>query len=264
MRSNDNPSETMKAKDKTPFSCQRDGLTLRGHVFGEAAPGKPAVIISHGFLATEKTVFDYARALAAEGYVAVTFDFNGGGIGSRSDGKSEDMTLLTEKADLLAVTEAVKARYQPAGISLMGCSQGGFVSALAAKELGCGEITSLVMFYPALCIPDDARKGHMMVYRFDPAHVPDVLGRLPMKLGGNYARVVMDMDPYQAIRGYEGPVLLVHGTDDSLVDISYSRRAKEVYAQCEYHEIQGGGHGFDKKHDEEAISILKRFLASHS
>ena len=117
MRSNDNPSETKKTKDKTPFSCQRDGLTLRGHVFGKEAPGKPAVIISHGFLATEKTVFDYARALAAEGYLAVTFDFNGGGIGSRSDGKSEDMTLLTEKADLLAVTEAVNARYQPAGIS---------------------------------------------------------------------------------------------------------------------------------------------------
>ena len=168
-----------------PFFCQRDQLTIRGHIFGEQTPGRHVVIISHGFLANEKTVRDYAAALAEEGFLAVTFDFNGGGIGSRSDGRSVDMTLLTEKADLLAVVRAVQDQLQPASVSLMGCSQGGFVSALAAKELGCGVIRRLVLFYPALCIPDDARRGSMMVYRFDPNHVPDVLGRIPMKLGGS-------------------------------------------------------------------------------
>ena len=243
-----------------PFFCQRDQLTIRGHIFGEQTPGRHVVIISHGFLANDKTVRDYAAALAEEGFMAVTFDFNGGGIGSRSDGRSVDMTLLTEKADLLAVVRAVQDQLQPASVSLMGCSQGGFVSALAAKELGCGVIRRLVLFYPALCIPDDARRGSMMVYRFDPNHVPDVLGRIPMKLGGDYARVVMEMDPFEAIRGYEGPVLLVHGTEDRIVNISYSRRAKEVYRQCTYHEISGAGHGFTGQDDREAVEILKSFL----
>ena len=245
---------------KTAFSCLRGNLTIRGFAFGEPAPGKPAVIVSHGFLANQSTTRDYAVALAEEGFLTFTFDFNGGGLGSQSDGKSVDMTVLTEKADLLAVVEAVRAQYHPASVSLMGCSQGGFVSALAAKALGAEAIARLVLFYPALCIPDDARKGHMMVYRFDPKSVPDVLGRLPMKLGGDYARAVMDMDPFEEIKGYGGPVLLVHGTEDGIVNISYARRAKDCFADCEYHEIAGGGHGFSGKHGEEVTQILRAFM----
>ena len=248
-----------KRIDTSPFTCQRDGLTIRGYVFGEPTSGKHAIIISHGFLANQKTVRNYATALAEEGYLAITFDFNGGGIGGKSDGRSVDMTVQTEKADLLAVIKTVQTQYQPASISLMGCSQGGFVSALTAKELDSG-INSLVLFYPALCIPDDARNGHMMFYRFDPKNVPDVLGRFPMKLGGDYARVVMDMNPFEAIKGYEGPVLLIHGTADKIVNIRYARTARECFPSCEYHEIDGGAHGFKGAHDREAIQLLRSFM----
>ena len=79
----------------------------------------------------------------------------------------------------------VKEQFSPAGISLLGCSQGGFVSGLLAAELGEGVIDRLIMFYPAVCIPDDARKGKMMFFRFDPGIIPAVLGRFPMKLGGD-------------------------------------------------------------------------------
>ena len=245
--------------ETTSFLTKRGDLTIRGLVYGQCRPGKHAVILSHGFLATQKTVKDYASALSEDGLLAVTFDFCGGGIGSRSDGKSEDMTLFTEKADLLAVIQTVQSDFQPSSVSLMGCSQGGFVSALAAKELG-DSIHRLVLFYPALCIPDDARKGHMMFYRFDPRNVPDLLGRLPMKLGGAYARSVLEMDPFQEIEGYPGPVLLVHGTEDKIVSVSYARKARECYADCEYHEIVGGGHGFKGKHDREATAYLRLFL----
>ena len=71
---------------KTSFLCRRDDLMIRGHLFGETEPGRRAVILSHGFLANEKMVFGYAEALAEEGFLAVTFDFNGGGLGSTSDG----------------------------------------------------------------------------------------------------------------------------------------------------------------------------------
>ena len=245
---------------KNPFSCRRGELSIRGYVFGEPAPGKHAVILSHGFLANQSTTRDYAVALAEQGFLAATFDFNGGGIGSRSDGKSVDMTLLTEKEDLLAVVKGVQAQFCPASISLMGCSQGGFVSALAAKALGPEVIRRLILFYPALCIPDDARKGRMMFYRFDPKNIPDVLGHVPMKLGGDYARAVIGMDPFEEIRGYEGPVLLVHGTEDKIVNISYARRAKECYPDCEYHEIVGSGHGFSGAYDREATQILLSFM----
>ncbi|MBQ8092107.1 MAG: alpha/beta hydrolase [Clostridia bacterium] len=244
----------------TDFSCKRDGLVIRGHIFGDQTEGRRVVIISHGFLGNEKTVRGYAELLAKQGFTAVTFDFNGGGPISRSDGKTENMTVLTEREDLFAVIHEVRHQLQPESVDLMGCSQGGFVSALAAKHLGIREIRRLVLFYPALCIPDDARRGQMQTYHFDPEHIPDILGRLPMKLGGAYARSVIQMDPYEAISGYEGPVLLVHGDKDNIVDVQYSRRAKEIYHSCDYYEINGAGHGFTGKANETAGNLLVAFL----
>ena len=194
------------------------------------------------------------------GFLAVTFDFCGGGIISRSDGRSQDMTILTEKADLLTVVEGVKNQFSPTSITLLGCSQGGFVSGLLAAELGKEMIDRLIMFYPAVCIPDDARKGRMMFYKFDPDNIPTVLGRFPMKLGGEYARTVIGMDPYEEMKGYDGPVLLIHGTADKIVNIRYARKLREIYSDCRYEEIDGGGHMFKGKADEQACRILQEYM----
>ena len=245
---------------QTPFQAIRDGLTLRGEVIGSCEPGRPAVIICHGFLSTGRSVHHYASVLADAGFLTVTFDFSGGAPDSRSDGSSADMTLLSEKADLLAVTAAVRAQFRPASLSLMGCSQGGFVAGMAAKELGSAQISRLVMIYPALCIPDDARHGRLMCFPYDPADIPEILGTSPMVLSGRFARTAMQMDPFEEIGGYDGPVLLIHGTADNVVDIRYARQARGVYPDCEYHEIEGGGHGFGPEHDAQAKALLKAFM----
>ena len=238
----------------------RGSLTIRGHVYGKKEEPQHAVILSHGFLANERMCRKYAKLLADMGYLAVTYDFCGGGIISHSDGHSKDMTIFTEKADLTAAVKGVKERFSPLSISLLGCSQGGFVSGLLAAELGADAVDRLVMFYPAVCIPDDARKGKMMVYRFDPGSIPDVLGRFPMRLDGEYARTVINMNPYREMSGYTGPVLLVHGTADRIVNIRYARKLKEIYPDCRYEEIEGGGHMFRGKADEQACRILQTFM----
>ena len=240
----------------------REGLKIRGHAFGKKDQPQPAVILSHGFLANERMCFKYAKLLAEMGFLAITFDFCGGGIISRSDGRSQDMTLLSEKADLLAVIEGVRNQFSPTNITLFGCSQGGFVSGLLAAELGKEMIDRLIMFYPAVCIPDDARKGKMMFYKFDPDNIPAILGRFPMKLGGDYARTVIHMDPYEELKGYNGPVLLVHGTADEIVNIRYARKLKEIYPDCRYEEIVGGGHMFKGKADERACRVLRDYMCS--
>ena len=244
-------------KENIEFS--RDGLTIRGHVWGRRDVPQHAVILSHGFLANEKMCFRYAELLAELGFLAVTYDFCGGGIRCRSDGRTQDMTVLTEKADLQAVLAGVRERFAPSAVSLLGCSQGGFVSGLAAAELGAGEIAGLMLFYPAVCIPDDARSGKMMFYRFDPEHIPDLLGGFPMKLGGDYARTVIGMDPYKEMRGYDGPVLLLHGTEDRIVKLRYARVLKDVYPGCRYEEIPGAGHIFRGRYDERACAVLREF-----
>ena len=118
------------------ITFNRAGLKIRGHVFGKAPHPQDAVILSHGFMANERMCHKYAKLLAEMGFLTVTFDFCGGGIFSRSDGLSQDMTLFTEKADLLTVVKSIKKWFSPKSITLLGCSQGGFVSGLLAAELG--------------------------------------------------------------------------------------------------------------------------------
>ena len=242
------------------FTCKRDDLTIRGHIWGKQEGRQKAVILSHGFLANERSCFTYAKLLASMGYLAVTYDFCGGGIICRSDGRKQDMTVLTEKKDLLAVIKAVREQFDVTDVYLLGCSQGGFVSGMTAAELGAEDIAGLILFYPAICIPDDARAGKMMFYKFDPANIPDLLGRFPMKLGGDYARCVINMDPYEELKGYEGPVFLIHGTADPIVNISYSQKLKDIYPHYTFVEIGGGAHGFKRKHDQKACEALTEFM----
>jgi pimeloyl-ACP methyl ester carboxylesterase len=247
---------------KEKFSCQRDGLTIRGRIFGRGEEPRPTVILCHGFLANQKMCTEYTELLADLGYVAITFDFCGGGLGCSSEGRSEDMTLLTERADLLAVIRWAQSQpfVKREDLSLLGCSQGGLVAMMVAKVIP-DQIKRLLLLYPALCIPDDARRGKMMFSRFDPKQVPDVLGRFPMKLGGNYARTVLGMDVMEEIGGFSGPVLYLHGTEDKIVDISYARRGKDCYPNCRYHEIAGGGHMFRGRAEQEARHDIRAFMA---
>lgn len=246
---------------RRPFSCKRGSLTIRGHVFRKGNGILPAIIICHGFMANQHSVWHYAKLAADLGWAAFTFDFCGGCLQGTSDGKQSEMSVLTEVQDLKAVMEYVSQRddVDSSRISLMGCSQGGVVCALTAAEMPDG-IERLILFFPAFCIPDDARRGRMMFAKFDPCNIPHVISRFPMKLGGIYAKDVINMNIYDEIRGYDGPVLLVHGTKDEIVDISYSRKAKEIYKQCEYVEIDGAGHIFSKNHDCIAMEALEKFL----
>lgn len=257
---------------ESKFECPRDGLTIRGTEYRPEGENLPIAIVSHGFMAFQDTVRQYAKALAELGYAAYCFDFCGGSVvKGKSDGKTTEMSVLTEVKDLESVIVYVKTLpyVNPNEVLLMGCSQGGFVSALvAAKQKE--QISKLVLFYPALCIPDDARAGKMMFAKFDPDNIPERMNCGPMKLGRCYVADVIGMDPYQEIKPYPGKVLIVHGTSDNIVHPEYAKRAYAAYEETtpkgvtaeervQLHIIEGGGHGFSKKHDREAIEILKKF-----
>lgn len=258
---------------KSKFECKRNNLTIRGTEYRSQGDNLPIAIVCHGFMANQNSVRHYTRALAGMGYAAFCFDFSGGCvIKGKSDGKTTDMSVLTEVADLEAVIAYVSSLpyTDSASILLMGCSQGGFVSALTAAKLDPA-VSRLILFYPALCIPDDARAGQMMFAKFDPANVPELIQCGPMKLGACYATDVISMDPYKEIKGYSGHVLIVHGTADSIVRLDYSQKACETYGnrtsvdsdhppRTVFHTIEGGKHGFSKKHDSLAMDAVRSFL----
>lgn len=251
------------------FICMRGENRIHGTVFYEYGWNKlPIAIVSHEFMLNRLFSRRYARLLAKLGYAAFCYDFCGGGALSQSDGRTANMSVLTELEDLSAVVEYARSLdYTDENrILLMGCSQGGLVSALYAAQHPA-DVERLVLFYPALSIPDDARKGSMMRAHFDPENIPETFRCGPMKLGRCYAEDAMRLDPYADICDYKGDVLFLHGDADRIVDIEYSRRAEKTYTQSgakvAFHIIKGAGHIFLKPaHDKTAKNILKDFLHS--
>ncbi len=245
------------------FTVERDGLTMHGSMFRPKGAGPfPTIVVSHEFMMNRLTTLPHAFMFARLGFAAFCYDFNGGGSISQSDGKTTDMSVLTETKDLKAVIDYVsKQPYTDMDrFQLMGCSQGGFVSALVAAELGADKVKRLILYYPALSIPDDARKGSMLMAKFDPKNVPDKLFCGPIILGKTYPETVMDWDPFPMISKYHGPVLLVGGDKDHVVDYSYFVKAYDAYVagnkealakgeiselpQVELETIRGGEHMF--------------------
>lgn len=257
-------------KERT-FECSRDGLTIRGTEYRPEGENLPIAVLCHGFMAWQDSVKHYARLLAELGYAAFCFDFCGGSLMSKSDGKTEEMSVLTEAKDLEAVMAYARglAYVDSERVFLLGCSQGGFVSALTAAKNSL-PIEKLCLIYPALCIPDDARAGKMIMAEFDPANVPETLFCGPMKLGRLYPMDVMGMNPYEEIAPYNGRVCILHGDKDNLVKLHYSEKAEKAYRRTapegmteaqrvRLHIIRGGGHGFTPKKDREAMRLIADF-----
>lgn len=247
------------------FSCIRDGLTIRGKAFIPEGDKLPAIIVSHGFGGNSKDLYTYCRTLASWGYAAYCFDFCGGSAHGqgKSDGATTEMTVLTECGDLKAVMDYVKSQpYTDSGkITLMGFSQGGFVSALSAAQRP-DEVEALILIYPALCIPDDARKGALGGSSYDVNKVPDIIDCGKMQLGKSFHETVAGMDPFEEISPFKGPVLLLHGTEDQVVDYTYAVKARGVYApgQCQLQLIQEAGHSFTEKQSASAMVSIQQFL----
>ena len=247
------------------FTCTRDDLKIRGTVYRPEGGPLPIAVVSHGFMANRKSTKDYAKMLAEEGYAAFCFDFCGGCVKGQSEGATTDMTVFTEAEDLKAVIRFAREQEytdSEAPLVLMGCSQGGFVSGIVSAELK-EQVGKLILFYPALCIPDDARRGQMIMAKFDPENIPETVKCGPMLLGRCYPESVIDKDPNELLKAYEGEVLIVHGNADSLVDISYSRSAAKAYKNCTIKEIARGEHGFRKEIDELAVFYVKEFLKGY-
>lgn len=249
------------------FSCTREELTIRGKEFlPKEGDHLPAVILSHGFGGNSKHLEEDCQAFASWGYAAYCFDFCGGcahGEG-KSGGETTGMTVLTECADLQAVMDYVTTLpYVDANkLTLMGFSQGGFVSALAAAGRP-EEVNALILLYPALCIPDDARKGALGGAAYDVQAVPEVIDCGHMRIGRRFHETVVEMDPFEAITAYKGPVLLMHGTADTIVDYHYSVQAQQSYApgQCRLELIPDAGHSFTEEQTAGAMESIRQFLS---
>lgn len=248
---------------KRAFSCTRGQFTVRGFAYKCGENNKIPVIMSHAFLSNQRIMEKYARVLAQEGYVVFTYDFCGGAIRGKSDGKFRDMSIDTEKEDLKAVIAYVETLdyVDMKGLILLGASQGGFVSCLVAAEYQ-DRVSKLVLLYPALCIPDNARDGKMLMIQFDPEHIEETFTSRPFRFSPQYPRSAIGIDIYGEIQKITAPMLIIHGTDDQIVDLSYARKAIDASQNpaSDLVILEKAGHGFHKAQFRAAMGYILSYL----
>ena len=238
---------------------EKNGKSIYGELLiPKGAEGKlPVVICSHGYGSHYSlTKAMIGKPLAISGWAAFCFDFCGGAPKNKSSGKFHDMTIFAEKEDLLTVIDYVKElpEIDPDRIFLLGESQGGMVSAITAPERA-EDIRAMVLYYPAFCIPDDARRKYPV--RED---IPEEVEAFNLKIGGNYYRSAYDFDVFGEIKKYTGPVMILHGDKDEMVPHRYGVMGSEAYDNCEFHTLPGEIHGWTGKGKRKAAEMSYAFL----
>ncbi|MBR2801392.1 MAG: alpha/beta hydrolase [Erysipelotrichaceae bacterium] len=239
--------------------CRKDGRKIYGVLHKPAGEGKrPLIIFAHELGNSHVSGTRYGRHLIKEGFLFYTFDFCGGSARpNRSDGSSTEMSILTEVQDLLDVIEEAKEwpEVDSEHILLLGGSQGAAVAALAAARIP-EAIEALILMYPGFRTTDD-------LHRMFPSKeaIPEKYFFLDwIWLGKRYALDMWDVDVYQAIGHYKGPVLLLHGDQDEVIPLSYSERAAEIYEDCKYVIIPEGHHEFHYEAFAQARKEIDLFL----
>ena len=216
----------------------------------------PVVIFSHGFNGSGEHFTQHAHLLAENGIGAVTFDFCGCSVTYKGDMKSTDMTVFTEKEDLEAVVGYVRALQcvDSEKIFLFGASQGGFVTALVASE-HCAIPAGVLLLYPALCIADDWERAFPNL-----SDIPETQELWGVTLGRKYFEAIHGFKIYENIGGYQGPVLVMHGEEDPVVGVDYSRRLSEIYHDFRLEVFAGEGHGFTEAGDARVAELTLDFV----
>lgn len=225
-------------------TVKRDGLTLRGTLTTPQTPQFDLVLLMHGFSGTRGTtpdnlLYQLAERLDEAGLATLRFDFDGHG---ESDGRFEDMSVLGELLDGQAFIDYARQVPGVRRLYLLGHSQGGVVASMLAgydHDL----VDKLVLLAPAATLQDDALKGDTRGHQYDPQHIPDQI-KLDnhLTLGGFYLRSAQTLPIYPVASQYHGPVCLIHGTADTVVDQVASTRYHEAFTDSTLHLIDGADH----------------------
>ncbi len=236
-----------------------NGQVIRGKLFEpEGVTKYPLVIFSHGFGGCYADLEHHGKVFADAGIGCLFFDFCGGGASSTSDGNMLEMTLHTELEDLLIVVEQASAwdRVDEENLFLLGESQGGLVSAMAAAELK-DRLKGLILWYPAFVIPDDSRKRLELPY-------PDCDMVFGQQLSPDYNKDAAQIDVTEVMKAYKGPVLILHGNRDEVVPVGYSLKAEKVYKNAQLVVFNMAVHGFMKEDSKKAGFRSRDFVLKYT
>lgn len=127
------PSRAPEGSEAVTFPSA-DGVVLEGRLLGEGSVG---VVLSHMRPSDQTSWWGFARELADEGYLVLTYDFRGycpGGAAGCSGGE-QDLGEIWR--DVVGAVGFIRSRGAQR-VVLIGASMGGTASLMAAAQEGAG------------------------------------------------------------------------------------------------------------------------------
>ncbi len=253
------------------FFINADGIQIHAKLeMPQGDPERcPLCIVQHGLTGhmEETHIVAVAAALREAGVATLRVEMYGHGKSGGSFGRH---TLLKWVDNMLDVIDYAKGLPFVTDLYLCGHSQGGLLTMIMGA-LRPDDLRAIIPMSPAIVIVNAARTGTLFDMSFDPAHIPDRVpttnpkltknGTKPAYYSGDYFRVAQRLHMDEAIDGYPGPVLLVHGTDDDGVPAQDSIDAAARYANAQIALIEGDDHCYHR-HLDEACAAVQRFVSS--
>lgn len=228
----------------------------------------PAVLMLHGFtgdrVESHFLFVKTARALAQAGLVALRFDFRGSG---ESEGRFQDVTVEGEVSDARLALNWLVARPEVdrARIGVLGLSMGGCIASLLAGE--DSRVRALAL-WAAVADPMG-----LFVELSKNTPLPPPLGPQPdgtVDVGGHlvgpeFFRTLPQAKPLEALQNYDGPALIVHGTQDPTVPPRHAEMYKETLGErARLVWVEGADHTFSAHAwEQKAISVTREWLLAH-
>lgn len=224
----------------------------------------PLAILCHGFTGSKEAelLTTLADSLQAAGIASIRFDFNGHG---ESEGDFVRMTVPNEVEDAKCVYRYVAnlPDVDVAKIALVGHSQGGVVTGMAAGDLGSGRVAAIVLLAPAAVLRDDAIRGNTMGVTYDPLSPPSYV-TMPdgHHLGREYILTAFRLPIYETSAKYHGPACMIHGTGDRIAPYTYSEHYRDIWPGSALHLIEAADHGFSGQ-IANVVHIASNFLVRY-
>lgn len=220
------PNDMISKVDVMPYTAA-DGLELNAlltwPIGKEKATNLPTVMLPHGGPGSyDRIGFDWlAQFFASRGYLVVQPNFRGStGFGQAlyDAGKGEwGKKMQSDLSDALAtLTEA--GHVNPDRVCIVGVSYGGY-AALAGGAFTPEFYKCVVAIAPVSDIPvmmndveDDSGRSHWVV---------DYWAELTVNRGDQDS--MEEVSPSRHAENFQAPVLLIHGRDDTVVELEQSR-----------------------------------------
>ena len=241
-----------------------DGPPIRGEVrVAEGSKPRSAVVVCHGFkgFRTWGPWPSLARAIAAHGHAAVTFDFSHSGVGADGvDFSALDLfresTHTRNVEEIWMVIDALENRRlgipRPRRLGLFGHSRGGGEAVLAAAE--DRRVNALVTWAAIADIPNRWTPAQVEAWtRGEDVEIENARTKQKMPIAPAYWEDVEKNRESLDITASAGrvsiPWLVVHGDADTSVPVDDAHRLFDAAGEeAQLLIVEGADHTFGAKH----------------